>query len=126
LTSLISPRCRRNGGWETVAGSGGVVAAGVGATNATLVLVGAGVFAAGQYVLVARNAHCSVTSAVVNVFPDFGGLLAYEGFNYGPSSGDIGGARGGFGWAGPWVNVNGATSQSYANSLTAGANALAG
>ncbi|HEU5068781.1 MAG TPA: immunoglobulin domain-containing protein [Verrucomicrobiae bacterium] len=97
-----------------------------GATNATLAPADAGVFAAGQYALVAGNSHGSVTSAVVNVFPDFGGLLAYEGFNYGQSSGDIGGAHGGFGWAGPWVNVNGATSQSYSNSLTAGANAPAG
>jgi fructan beta-fructosidase len=94
-----------------------------GATAATLALGGNGVFDAGQYVLVASNANGSVTSSIVNVFPDFGGLLAYEGFNYGQSASDIGGANGGFGWSGAWVNVAGGSSQSFSNSLTAGTNA---
>ncbi len=102
----------------------GVVVAG--ATGTTLALGGNGVFDAGQYVLVANNAYGSITSSVVNVYANLGGLLAYEGFNYGQSSSDIGGANGGFGWAGAWVNVNGGPSQSYSNSLTGGAGAPAG
>jgi len=97
-----------------------------GATNAMLALGGNGFFDAGEYVLVANNAYGSITSSVVNVFANFGGLLAYEGFNYGQSSSDIGGANGGFGWAGAWVNVNGGSSQSYSNSLVAGASAPSG
>ncbi|HEV2434587.1 MAG TPA: LamG-like jellyroll fold domain-containing protein, partial [Verrucomicrobiae bacterium] len=97
-----------------------------GATNMTYDRGGAGIFDAGQYVLVAGNAYGSVTSSVVNVFPNFGGLLAYEGFNYGQSSSDIGGANGGFGWAGAWDNVNGSSSQSLSNSLLAGGSAPAG
>lgn len=97
-----------------------------GASSATLALSGDGVFNSGQYTLVVGNAYGSVTSSIVNVFPDFGALLAYEGFNYGASSTDIGGANGGFGWAGPWVNVSGGSSQSYSNSLAAGTNAPAG
>ncbi len=74
----------------------------------------------------ANNAYGTVTSSVVSAFPNYGGLLAYEGFNYGQSSSDIGGANGGFGWAGTWVNVNGGASQSFSNSLLAGASAPAG
>lgn len=97
-----------------------------GATSATLTLGAAGVFDAGQYELIASNTYGTVTSSVVNVYPNFGGLLAYEGFNYGQTGSDIGGAAGGFGWGGPWVNVNGGSSQSSSNSLVAGGNAPAG
>ena len=97
-----------------------------GANSPTIALGGNEVFDAGQYVLVANNAYGSITSSVVNVFANLGGLLAYEGFNYGQSGSDIGGANGGFGWAGAWVNVAGGSSQSYSNSLTAGTNAPAG
>ncbi|MEI9962638.1 MAG: hypothetical protein WDM76_16435 [Limisphaerales bacterium] len=38
-------------------------------------------------------------------------MLAYEGFDYGASSSDIGGANGGFGWANAWVNLGGGSSQ---------------
>lgn len=98
----------------------------MGATGATLALGSNGIFNAGQYMLVASNAYGSVTSSIVNVSPNFGGLLAYEGFNYGQSTSDIGGANGGFGWAGAWINVAGDSSQSYSNSLVAGAKAPAG
>ena len=97
-----------------------------GATSATFGLGRNGVFDAGQYVLVANNTYGSVMSSVVNVFANLGGLLAYEGFNYGQNSSDIGGATGGLGWAGAWVNVAGGSSQSYSNSLTAGTNAPTG
>lgn len=97
-----------------------------GANSTTLSLANASVFDAGQYVLVASNAYGSVTSSIVNVFPDAGGLLAYEGFDYGQSSSDIGGRNGGFGWAGSWQNVNGDASQSAANSLVADTNAPVG
>lgn len=97
-----------------------------GATNITLWLGGNGIFDAGQYVLAANNSYGNVTSSIVNVFPNAGGLLAYEGFNYGQSSNDISGANGGFGWAGAWVNVAGVASQSYSNSLVAGTNAPTG
>ena len=97
-----------------------------GATNPVLLLGGSGVFDAGQYVLVANNAYGSVTSSIVEMYPNFGGLLAYEGFNYGQSGSDIAGANGGFGWAGSWINVNGGPSQSYSNSLIAGPDAPAG
>lgn len=97
-----------------------------GATNATYTVSDADVFDAGQYELIASNASGAVTSSVVDVAPNFGGLLAYEGFNYGQLSSDIGGANGGFGWAGAWVNVNGGASTSYSNSLVAAGNAPAG
>ncbi|MGC3956504.1 MAG: glycoside hydrolase family 32 protein [Verrucomicrobiota bacterium] len=57
---------------------------------------------------------------------NFGGLLAYEGFDYGQKTSDIGGANGGLGWAGAWVNANGNSSQSFSNSLVAGGNAPTG
>ncbi|HTI98794.1 MAG TPA: GH32 C-terminal domain-containing protein [Dongiaceae bacterium] len=97
-----------------------------GATAATLTLGGNGFFDAGRYELVAQNTSGSVTSSVVNVYPGLGGLLAYEGFGYGQSTSDIGGADGGFGWAGAWINLNGSASQSFSNSLTAAAAAPAG
>jgi fructan beta-fructosidase len=97
-----------------------------GANNPIYSIVDSSVFDAGQYVLVAQNSHGCITSSVVNMFPNFGGLLAYEAFNYGQSNGDIGGANGGFGWAGAWVNVAGGSSQSYSNSLIGGANAPTG
>ena len=97
-----------------------------GATNTTLALGGNGVFDAGSYQLVASNAYGSATSSVANAFPNFGGLLAYEGFNYGQSSSDIAGANCGFGWAGAWVNEAGGSSLSYSNSLVAGSDSPAG
>jgi len=97
-----------------------------GANNVTLSVPGASVFDAGQYVLVASNAYGSVTSSIVNVFPYTGGLLAYEGFNYGQTSSDIGGREGGFGWAGGWQNLSGGSSQSSSNNLVAGGNAPVG
>ncbi|HWD93328.1 MAG TPA: immunoglobulin domain-containing protein [Verrucomicrobiae bacterium] len=97
-----------------------------GATNATYSANDVDVFSAGQYELVASNASGVVTSSVVNVSPNFGGLLAYEGFNYGQSSSDIGGANGGFGWSGAWLNLGGGASTSYSNNLVAAGNAPAG
>jgi hypothetical protein len=52
-----------------------------GDTDATITLGTGEVFDAGQYMLVASNSYGSVTSSIVNVSPNFGGLLAYEGFN---------------------------------------------
>lgn len=97
-----------------------------GANSATLALTATSVFDAGQYVLVASNAYGSVASSIVNVFPSTGGLLAYEGFNYGQTSSDIGGREGGFGWAGGWQNLSGGSSQSSSNNLVASGNAPAG
>jgi len=97
-----------------------------GATNAALALGANGFFDAGQYVLAAGNVYGGATSSVVSVYSNLGGVLAYEGFNYGKSASDIGGANGGSGWAGPWANVGGGPSQSYSNSLLAGASAPAG
>ena len=97
-----------------------------GATNVPLTLGGNGYFDAGQYLLVSSNAYGSVTSSVVNVSASLGGLLAYEGFHYGQTTNDIAGATGGFGWAGAWVNVSSPSSQSFSNSLLAGAGAPAG
>ncbi len=93
-----------------------------GATGPTYSLNNASVFDAGMYTLVASNAYGSVTSSIVSVAPDFGGLLAYEGFGYGASSSDIGGANGGFGWANAWVNLSGGSSQMLSNSLVSGNN----
>ncbi len=92
-----------------------------GANGITLSPGDNGVFNAGQYFLVANNAYGNATSAVVNVYPNFGGLLAYEGFDYPPGTSDIAGVNGGFGWSGPWVNVAGGASQSLSNSLVAAA-----
>jgi len=97
-----------------------------GTNGATLSLTNTSAFDAGQYVLVASNAYGSVTSSIVNVFPSTGGLLAYEGFNYGQTTSDIGGREGGFGWAGGWQNLNGGSSQSSSNNLVAGGNAPLG
>jgi len=94
----------------------------MGATGTTYSMNNASVFDAGVYMLVASNSFGSVTSSVVSVVPDFGGLLAYEGFSYGASSSDIGGTSGGFGWANAWVTYNGGSSQTLSNSLVAGGN----
>ncbi len=103
--------------------NGGPIA---GAGGATLALGGNGVFDAGQYALVASNFFGSVTTAVVNVYPNFGGLLAYEGFGYPAGGGDIGGVSGGFGWSGAWISLAGGSSQLLANSLSAAGVAPAG
>jgi len=97
-----------------------------GATNSSLNVGRNGAFDAGEYMLVASNIYGCGTSSVVSVSSSFGGLLAYEGFGYGQSSSDIGGASGGFGWAGTWANVAGDSSQSYSNNLTAGSSAPVG
>jgi fructan beta-fructosidase len=97
-----------------------------GANTETLSWAAASGFEAGQYVLVASNAYGSVTSSIVNAFPNTGGLLAYEGFNYGQSSNDISGRSGGFGWAESWQSLGGGDSLSLSNSLAAGAGAPMG
>jgi hypothetical protein len=97
-----------------------------GANGATLSLTATSAFDAGQYVLVASNSYGSVTSSIVNVFPNTGGLLAYEGFDYGQSGSDVGGRNGGFGWAGSWQNLDGGSSQSSSSNLSAGASAPSG
>lgn len=94
-----------------------------GANGTTLSVVAADAFDAGQYVLVASNLYGSATSSIANVFLNRGGLLAYEGFDYGQSGSDIGGSSGGFGWAGSWQNLGGGSSQSFSNNLAAGVNA---
>jgi fructan beta-fructosidase len=96
------------------------------ANGATLALTATTAFDVGQYVLVASNSYGGVTSSIVNVFPNTGGLLAYEGFDYGQSGSDIGGRNGGFGWAGSWQNLDGGSSQSSSNNLSAGASAPSG
>ncbi|MGC3958528.1 MAG: hypothetical protein QM813_11480 [Verrucomicrobiota bacterium] len=97
-----------------------------GATNAMYWHSNADAFAAGLYVLVASNSYGSVTSSVVRVATDFGGLLAYEGFGYGAMTGDVGGSGGGFGWANAWVNLSGSASQILSYNLAAGNNSPAG
>jgi fructan beta-fructosidase len=97
-----------------------------GATNATWTNPDASFFDAGQYLLVASNSFGAVTSAPVNVLPNLGGLLAYEGFNYSPAQGDIQGMNGGFGWASAWVGLDGSPAQINSNSLPAGTNAPSG
>lgn len=97
-----------------------------GANTATFSLGATSPFDAGQYMLVASNRYGGATSSVVNVFLNTGGLLAYEGFDYGQSGSDIGGSGGGFGWAGSWQNLDGGSSQSSSNSLAVGANAPPG
>ncbi len=97
-----------------------------GANGTSLSIGSANIFDAGEYVLVANNAYGSVTSSIVSVFVNNGGLLAYEGFDYGQSSSDIGGGSGGFGWSSVWQSLDGASSQSFSNSLAVGASAPAG
>jgi len=97
-----------------------------GANGATLSVDSVNAFDAGQYVLVAGNPFGSVTSSIVNVFLNTGGLLAYEGFDYGQSGSDIGGTSGGFGWAGSWQNLGGNSSQFFSNGLTGGINVPTG
>lgn len=53
-------------------------------------------------------------------------LLAYEGFNYAPGSGNLTGLSGGFGWGGAWQGVNNGSSSVQASSLVAGGNAPTG
>ncbi len=97
-----------------------------GATGTTYSMNNANVFDAGVYALVASNSYGIVTSSIVSVIPNFGGLLAYEGFDYVMSSSDIAGANGGFGWANAWVNVDGGSSQTLSNSLVASGNSPSG
>jgi len=97
-----------------------------GATDSTYSLNTASAFDAGVYALVASNTYGSVTSSIVSVVSGLGGLLAYEGFDYGMPSSDIGGSSGGFGWANAWVNLGGGSSQTLSNSLVAGSNSPAG
>ena len=99
-----------------------------GATNATLALGGQGFFDAGHYLLVASNTFGSATSSIVNVFSNFGGLLAYEGFNYGQSSSDIAAGVGTAASVGRVAgqNLGGPSSQSSSNSLAGGINTSPG
>jgi fructan beta-fructosidase len=97
-----------------------------GANSATLALTATTAFDVGQYVLVASNSYGGVTSSIVNAFPNTGGLLACEGFDYGQSGSDIGGRNGGFGWAGSWQNLDGGSSESFSNNLSPGASAPSG
>lgn len=76
-------------------------------TNSTLSIGNANNFSAGQYVLVANNAYGSVTSSVVSVCANLGGILAYDGFSYPVGGGDLIGQNGGIGWSGAWANING-------------------
>jgi fructan beta-fructosidase len=103
---------------------GGVAIAG--ATNGTYGLSNASVFDAGQYVLVASNPYGSVTSSIVNVTPNTGGLLAYEGFDYPNGTGNLPGQNGGTGWAGAWANIGGNAANVVTGSLSAGTNEPAG
>ena len=101
-----------------------------GATNSTFLVTGASVFDAGQYMLVANNAFGSVTSAVVSVCANLGGILAYEGFNYPVGGGDLIGQSGGIGWSGAWANINGSSGVTSGSILSgnpvAGTNGPAG
>ncbi|HEY9509339.1 MAG TPA: immunoglobulin domain-containing protein, partial [Verrucomicrobiae bacterium] len=72
------------------------------ATNANLLIAGAQVSDAGQYVLVASNVFGVVTSAVNQVFAVSNALLAYDGFDYAEGSANLPGQNGGTGWSDAW------------------------
>jgi fructan beta-fructosidase len=101
-----------------------------GQTNSTLSIGNVDNFDAGQYVLVANNGYGSVTSSVVSVCANLGGILAYEGFSYPVGGGDLIGQNSGIGWNGAWANINGSsgvTSGSIlSGSLPVGTNGPAG
>jgi len=101
-----------------------------GATNLSYSVASAGNYDAGQYLLVASNSFGAVTSTVVNVCANLGGILAYEGFDYPIGAGELIGQSGGVGWSGVWANVvGGAISSSgsiISGSLRAGTNGPVG
>ena len=97
-----------------------------GATNSTFSIGSADSFDAGQYVLVANNGSGSVTSSVVSVCANLGGILAYEGFSYPVGGGGLVGQNGGIGWSGAWANLGGSAGSIISNNLYAGTNGPVG
>ena len=99
-----------------------------GQTNSAFSIGNADNFSAGQYVLVASNAHGSITSSVVSVCTDFGGILAYEGFNYSPEAngGNLSDQNGGIGWSGAWTNPRGYSGTLNPGNMLVGSNGPAG
>ena len=99
-----------------------------GATNATLTMSNVDNFSAGSYVLVASNTYGSITSTVVSVCADLGGILAYEGFDYSQNAneGNLSDQNGGFGWSGAWTNPRGYSGTITPGSMLAGNNGPAG
>jgi fructan beta-fructosidase len=99
-----------------------------GATNATFAISNTTGLDAGQYILVATNAYGSITSSVVSVCADLGGILAYEGFDYPPAAneGNLSDQNGGIGWTGAWTNPRGYSGSISAGSMLAGSNGPSG
>jgi len=96
-----------------------------GATHSTFSVSDADFFDAGEYVLVAENAYGSVTSSVVSVCANLGGILAYDGFDYPQGTGNLSGQNGGLGWAGAWASLGGSANV-IPGSLSAGTNGPSG
>ncbi len=99
-----------------------------GATNSSLAMEDADDFSAGQYVLVASNLYGAITSSVVSVCADLGGILAYDGFDYPPEAngGNLSDQNGGTGWSGAWTNPRGYSGTIQTGNLRVGSNGPAG
>ena len=98
----------------------------IGATNSTFAESNASFFDAGQYVLVASNMYGVVTSSVVSVSANLGGILAYDGFDYSTGTGNFSGQNGGVGWSGAWTSLGGNSANVLAENLSAGTNEPSG
>jgi fructan beta-fructosidase len=96
----------------------------LGAANSNLSIGDADVFSAGQYILVASNTYGAITSSVVSVCADLGGILAYEGFDYlpGANGGNLSDQNGGTGWSGAWTNPRGYSGTIQTGSMLIGSN----
>jgi autotransporter-associated beta strand protein len=95
-----------------------------GQTGATLTLSNVQPGDAGSYHVTATNTGGVAVSsdAQVNVIAAPAGLLAYEGFDYTPGTGNLPGKPGGLGWGAPWTNVDAGGVNVQSGNLLAGTN----
>lgn len=99
-----------------------------GATGNNLTLSNLQITNGGNYFVVATGGSGSVTSrvAAVTIYAINNHVFAYDGFEYAAGSVDGSTQNGGFGWDGPWQQVNGAGVIIASGSLLGGASVPAG
>ncbi|HEY4417341.1 MAG TPA: autotransporter-associated beta strand repeat-containing protein [Verrucomicrobiae bacterium] len=99
-----------------------------GATNSSATLSNLQITNGGNIYVVATGASGSVTSSVValTVYAVNNNLFAYDGYDYAAGSVDGVSQAGGFGWNGPWQQVDGTGVIITSGSLVGGANVPAG
>lgn len=98
------------------------------ATNSSLTLTGLQIAGGGDYYVVASGSFGSVTSSVaaLTIYAINNHVFAYDGFAYPSGSVDGASQDGGFGWDGPWQQVDGNGVLITDGNLTGGANVPAG